>query len=187
MKKAIITFVIAIVVIAFGIFLAIQDSKPVEKNDFAFVPEGSQLLSNLNKAGLEALSAEGTVLHIHQHLDITVNGQDTTIPANIGVGSGFISPLHTHDTTGIVHVESPVQKDFTLGQLFTEWGVRLDSSCVANYCSNSENKLIVGVNGEPIQNPEQHVLKEHDQIHIWYGPATENPELKKTYTFPKGL
>src|SRR5205823_14298698 len=46
-----------------------------------------------------------------------------TIPANMGISSApkFISPLHTHDATGVVHVESPTIETFTLGQFFDVW------------------------------------------------------------------
>lgn len=94
-------------------------------NDFTHVPTGGSLLGNLQNADLEPLSAEGTVMHIHQHLDIIINGKTVTIPPDIGVTSGFISPIHTHDGSGIIHIESPVKKDFTLGQFFKEWNIDL--------------------------------------------------------------
>ena len=65
------------------------------------------LRERLGELHLPALAAEGTVLHIHQHLDVFDNGKRVTVPAGIGIGDTFISPLHTHDTSGVVHVESP--------------------------------------------------------------------------------
>src|SRR6185369_5291791 len=85
------------------------------------------LRRRLTAIGLPALDAEGTALHIHQHLDIYVNGRRVPLPAGIGIDEldGFISPLHTHDTSGVIHVESPKVETFTLGQFFAVWGVRL--------------------------------------------------------------
>src|SRR6266516_4942863 len=75
-------------------------------------------------AGLPMLGEEGTALHIHAHLDVIVNGNPVQAPADIGVDDARqkISPLHSHDTTGVIHIESPNKTDaFTLGQFFTEW------------------------------------------------------------------
>ena len=79
--------------------------------------------------GLPALTAEGEALHTHQHIDIYVDGQPVVVPAYIGINAteGFLSPIHTHDSTGIIHVESPTVRDFTLGEFFDVWGVRFDS------------------------------------------------------------
>lgn len=53
------------------------------------------------------------------------------IPERIGLVSGCTYDLHTHDATGIIHVESPAYKRFTLGQLFAVWGQPLTYSNVA--------------------------------------------------------
>src|SRR4051812_43964640 len=57
-----------------------------------------QLQLRLRAIGLPALTAEGQVVHIHQHLDLFVDGKEVAVPDNIGIdpGGGFISPLHTH-------------------------------------------------------------------------------------------
>ncbi len=129
------------------------------------------------QAGLVPETAESLEFHVHAHLDIFVNGQKVTVPAGLGIditnpgvhaledypqGSGAtaygridppcetvcISPLHTHDVTGIIHTESKTHKYNQLGQLFTEWGVKLDKNCVATYCE-PKKKIAVYVNGKP--------------------------------------
>ncbi len=174
-------------IVALGAYFATQDSKPVASNDFESVPQGTQLLNNMNQAGLAVLSAEGSLLHIHQHLDIMINGKSIEVPGNLGVGTTFISPLHTHDSSGIVHIESPEQKDFKLGQFFKQWGIDFSSNCLGTYCSDEQNKLIVAVNGSPIENPAEHVLGAHEEVQIWFGPKAENPVLIKEFKFPEGL
>jgi hypothetical protein len=165
----------------------LEDKLKNQPGDFSKVPTDAELTASLANAGLEALSAEGTVLHIHQHLDILINNQTIVVPADIGIASTFISPIHTHDTSGILHVESPVQKDFTLGQFFTEWGIKFDNNCIATFCADSNNKLIVGVNGSAITDPKNYVLKSHDEIEVWYGPQGDNPTLIPSYSFTNGL
>ncbi len=194
MKKIITIVVITLAVVGIGIVLFLQDNKtqqqagqPVITNDFSKIPDNAQLLGNLKSAGLDVLSSEGTVLHIHQHLDLVINGQNTQIPADIGIGSNFISPIHTHDTTGILHVESPVVKDFKLSQFFIEWGIDFDNSHIGINFTDSSHKLVVGLNGSPVPDPQNIILKPHDEIEIWYGASDQTPALIKSFNFPKGL
>jgi hypothetical protein len=97
-------------------------------------------------AGLQPERKETLIHHVHSHLDIFVNGARVIVPAAIGInihdpgvhvfkasdGSrGYggiqlcdkpcISPLHTHDNTGILHTESASPVPSRLGQFFTEW------------------------------------------------------------------
>jgi hypothetical protein len=84
------------------------------------------------------------VQHIHVHLTLIANGQQRAIPIAIGVGNPFVIQqfvvaagcyywLHTHDATGIVHIEAPVTTTFNLGQFFAIWGQPLSSSNVAGF------------------------------------------------------
>jgi hypothetical protein len=196
MKKPIVITIIALAVLGLGVILFLYGgNNPTEpptaqndtvSNDLSHVPSGGQLLGNLQKAGLEALNAEGTVMHIHQHLDIIINNKAIAVPTNIGVGSGFISPIHSHDQTGIIHVESPVKKDFTLGQFFKEWNVGFDDNRIGTYSSDQTHKLVVAVNGNPITQVQNYILKAHDEIEVWYGDKNSTPSLVKEYSFPQG-
>jgi len=48
-------------------------------------PELNHLNQRLGAIGLLALSMEGAALHIHQHLDIFINGRSIPVPASIGI------------------------------------------------------------------------------------------------------
>src|SRR5438128_3178687 len=63
--------------------------------------------------------------HIHAHLEIYVRGQPRVVPANIGIRPTCLFWLHTHDATGLIHVEAGAGGTYTLGQFFTVWGQRL--------------------------------------------------------------
>jgi hypothetical protein len=189
MKKSAIIIGIIVVVVGIGIYLSRQpdsQSNLPPANDLSSAPDSDHLLSNMRRAGIEPLPAEGTVMHIHQHLDININGTTYTIPAQLGIAS-FFSPIHTHDTSGIIHVESPQIQDFKLSQFFDEWGVTFSDTCIATFCADQNNKLVVGVNGASITGVRNYVLKAHDEIEVWYGPKTQNPSLIKSYDFPAGL
>ncbi len=75
-------------------------------------------------------------LHFHTHLDIFVDGQEVPVPSSLGYGPNASSSLHTHSSSGILHAETDDEEAvFTLGDVFTLWGVRLTESCAGGYCA----------------------------------------------------
>lgn len=78
-----------------------------------------------------------TNYHVHTHLSIFLNGTVLQLPENVGIvpatasGAGCSYPLHTHDSTGKLHVESTAPMRFTLGQFFAIWGQPLSTTNVA--------------------------------------------------------
>jgi hypothetical protein len=123
------------------------------------------------KAGLEPENAERLEYHVHAHLDVFLNGSHILVPAGIGIDTTnpavhkftilgqpawggidppcdqpCISPLHTHDVSGVLHTESATHKDNTLGQFFIQWNVKLTANCVATYCKPA-TPIAVYVNG----------------------------------------
>lgn len=149
-----------------------------------------ELQLRLRAIGLPALEAEGQVVHIHQHLDILVGGEPVPIPGDIGIGPGatFISPLHTHGAPSepsIMHVESPTESSFSLGQFFAVWGVRLDAKCIGGVCEGKGKQLRVWVNGNEVQgDPTRVVLDEHQEIVIAVGTDKQMPDpVPTTYDF----
>jgi hypothetical protein len=150
-----------------------------------------ELEPRLKKIGVHLLPAEGNVLHIHQHLDIYVNGKHVTVPALIGIkvkgNSAEFGELHTHATDGIIHLESARAQAFSLGQFFGTWGVFLSKNCVGGLCS-PPGPTAVYVNGTKIPDtadPVRLVLQEHDEIAIVYGKPPAN--IPSSYNWPEGL
>jgi hypothetical protein len=152
--------------------------------------ELEHLKERLAADSLPALSEEGEALHIHQHLDLYVHGTQVPLPAGIGVdeGAGFISPIHVHDDTNIIHVESPYTATFTLGEFFDVWGVRFTQDCIGSYCTSGDDVLKVFVNGAPYTgNPRLLALDVHQEIVVSFGTEAELPSpLPATYSFPAG-
>lgn len=156
----------------------LQTSAPPWPSESALLPQ------RLRPSGLDALRMEGTVLHHHEHLDLYVSGRAVPVPALVGIDqeAGFLTELHTHDASGIIHVESPVQRSFTLGQFFCEWGVKLNAQCLGPY----RGELAWWVNGRRMHgNPALLELRQHQEIVIAAGrPPTTVPS---SYAFPVGL
>lgn len=95
-------------------------------------------------------SAPQLVVHVHAHLAIFVGGAARAVPKNIGIlpsvgGSPCTYWLHSHDDDGIMHVESPVMRSFTLGNYFDVWGLPLDRSHVGP----AHGAVMVYLNGQP--------------------------------------
>jgi hypothetical protein len=158
----------------------------IETGPAPWLPEIDNLHARLNAIKLPALHEEGNVLHIHQHLDILVKGKPVIVPSGIGINqvARFISPLHTHDVSGVIHVESDVKRDFTLGQFFDVWGVRFSKSCLGGYCANRTDTLRIFVNGKPVSgDPRSLVLREHQEIAVVYGPPKANVTVPSSYQF----
>jgi hypothetical protein len=149
------------------------------------------LRARLAALGLPALGREGTAVHIHQHLDVFVHGRRVQVPAGIGIAAaqGFISPIHTHDTSGIVHVESPQIRTFTLGQFFGVWGVRVTRRCLGGYCAHGVERLRVYADGRAFTgDPSVLPLAPHTEIVVAFGTGAQLPRpLPSAYTFPPGL
>jgi hypothetical protein len=122
------------------------------------------------EAGLTPEAKEHLDTHRHAHLDVFVDGEPVLVPAAIGIditdpgvrhfpdngayggieecNEPCISPLHTHDETGIIHTEATAETLLTLGQLFTEWGVTLTEDCVGEFCE-PDTEIAVYIGGDP--------------------------------------
>jgi hypothetical protein len=151
----------------------------------------ADLSERLRAIGVPPLSpAEGTAVHIHQHLDLYVDGHKVPVPAGIGIdpAAGY-APLHTHDASGVIHVESPTVRSYTLGQLFAVWGVRFTPGCLGGDCAAGGRRLWVYVNGRAYRgDPTTLALQAHQELVVAFGTAAQLPSpVPSSYPFPPGL
>jgi len=179
-----------------------SSGKPSTSESTVAWPAPADPMALARAADLVPDTHETLVHHVHAHLDVFVNGQRVTVPAGIGINihdpgvhvfpdiagaTGYggisppcatpcISPLHTHDVTGIIHTESPTQVDNTLGEFFVEWGVKLDANCVQRYC-RPQTKIAIYVNGKRFTaDPRTIDLSNHKEIAIVIGtPPAQIP------------
>jgi hypothetical protein len=125
-------------------------------------------------AGVTCLQNES--YHLHAHLTIIKDGVTQRIPQEIGL-TGCAYELHTHDNSGMIHVETAVAKKFTLGQFFAVWGEPLTRMNVAGlggqgerfFTNDGDTKLV-----EVMDDPNAIELISHRSIYIVIGtvPAT---------------
>lgn len=131
---------------------------------------------------------EQSIFHIHAHLDIFINGQPYVIPPQIGIIPGkCLYWLHTHDNSGIIHIESAERRNFTLGEFFDIWNKKFNNTQlfdnVANETSNNTS-LTVFVNGSKVNGDANHRdirLNDQEEIAIVYG--RNPPKIPDKYNF----
>jgi hypothetical protein len=146
--------------------------------------------------GVSSNQMEQLAYHIHAHLAIYINGKQMTVPYGVGIeqpwttepdgGSEFVDSgaafyyLHTHDDTGVIHIESPTTKQYKLGQFFAEWNQPLSTTQIGKYTGS----VITYVNGTKYSgDPSNITLTEHEVIQIDLG---QNVAFQP-YTFASGL
>jgi hypothetical protein len=136
--------------------------------------------------GIECATSEYATLHVHPHLALFYKGTQVQIPALVGIsptsGGGCLYWLHTHDATGLIHVEAPQLSptggtDYNLGMFFDIWGQTLNATNVAGL----SGPVTAFLNGEKFSgDPRLIPLKSHNQITLEVGKVVTPP----VYSFP---
>jgi len=129
--------------------------------------------------GVHCDAAEGSLFHIHQHVAIFDHGRAVTIPSDVGrpVVGQCLYWIHTHTADGIIHIESPQVRGFSLGQLFDIWGQPLSPTHVASGVVK-KGQLRVFVGGRPYAgDPRAIGLTAHADIVLEAGPPYRKPAL----------
>lgn len=143
--------------------------------------------------GIEGSSPEMRKTHVHAHLSLFYRGNQIAVPAAIGIvrpfhskhgfvgdGEGFYW-LRTHDETGIIHIESPDDRIYTLGNFFDIWGRPLSNDNVAGLIGT----VRAFIDGKRYSgNIREIPLKARGQITLVVGKPV--PTLPR-YAFPRGL
>ena len=142
--------------------------------------------------GIACQTSEQVAYHIHAHLTIYASGARQVVPAGAGIPGpqqvvdGFVEGgkclywLHTHDSTGVVHIESPVRRVYTLGQFFDVWGRSLSGTQVGR----ATGHVTAFVNGRRFAgDPRSIKLTPHAVIQLDVGKVVP----PQPFTFPAGL
>lgn len=129
-------------------------------------PAPTDVPARVASAGLD-LGPMGTAEHYHPQLRIIIDGKDVPIPANIGVDptTGAMSAVHTHETDGTIHIEADtVGETFTLGQLFTQWGVTLTPTQIGGVRAKDGQQVNVTSNEMSVAGDPKDLRLEPDQL-----------------------
>jgi hypothetical protein len=124
------------------------------------------------------------VSHRHTLISIYMDGVRLALPALIGL-RGCTYETHTHDRSGVVHVEPNVARDLTLGQFFAVWGQPISRTAVAGLAGPVRYYLIDDATLTRFDgNPADIVFRAHQQIVIITGTA---PAVLPKYHWPGSL
>lgn len=200
----IISMIVAVVVIGgiVAIGLTVGHGKKSAAADQSIDHSGKLLADTSHGAtgrtvdGISSGTSEQLAFHVHSHLQIYVNGKQKLVPYGVGIvppvslqesdGAAFAGGgkalywLHTHDETGIIHIESPVKRTFTLGNFFDIWGQKLTGDAVGP----AKGTVTAFVNGKKVSgDPANIALGDHKVIQLDVGKVVP----PKSFTFPSGL
>jgi hypothetical protein len=142
--------------------------------------EYAHLLERRKELGLPPVGNEK--FHIHAALHIYKQGLLLPVAALIGLepSKGIETSLHTHDSTGIIHMETVHPYRFTLGDFFKVWGVKLGPEQVGGLRGLGGDKLHFYVNGHTLTDPAAYVMHNGDNISIGYGEDASFPHSPGT-------
>ena len=143
--------------------------------------EYAHLAERLRQIGIPPGGSEK--FHIHALLHIYVDGLLSPLAANIGLDPAkhLESSLHTHDHTGIIHMEAPHPFKYTLGDFFMVWGVKLGPAQLGSLKGLGGDHLHFFLNARPLSDPAAHVMHNNDSIVIGYGPSSSFPHTPSTF------
>jgi hypothetical protein len=119
------------------------------------------------------------IMHFHPHLNLMIKGKPVTLPSQIGIdqslwkdhsldqygmhamsnGMSGMAPLHTHDASGTIHVESNANRNYTLGEFLNIWG-GLD---------NTGKTVKAAVDGKPVSDYRSIILRDGEKINLQVG------------------
>jgi len=125
---------------------------------------------------------EQTAYHIHAHVTIWINGQQVQIPQSIGIASdqSCLYWLHTHDSSGVIHIEAPNKVSPTLGNFLDIWGQKFPQLGFQNELASTAGWTVY-VNGKQVNsNFNQLVLQPHMVITLAYN----SPNVKPDTSYP---
>ncbi|HLJ68825.1 MAG TPA: hypothetical protein VKX16_15830 [Chloroflexota bacterium] len=159
MRSILIGLVVVLVALGAFVFIARATSKPVD--------------------GIPCDLSEQVTYHVHAHLTIVLAGSRKLVypPAGVGIHPEHLCLywLHTHDATGVIHIEAGHRISPTLGQFFDIWGQPLSRTTVGRYTAASGAERVYLGQALYHGNPREIVLRNHTQITIELGPPYMKP------------
>jgi hypothetical protein len=91
--------------------------------------------------------------HSHPNVVVTVNGQGILFPVTFD--GSCPQPIHTHDSSGVLHIETDQNQNYTVGDWFLLWGhwakdktqTIFNSTQIFNNKVDSTHHITMTVNG----------------------------------------
>jgi hypothetical protein len=128
-------------------------------------------------AGVPTMAEADPAVHIHPRLFVYARGRPIVLPTNIGIDptkpSTQMAAVHTHDSSGVIHVEGA--RDATLGQFFQIWGVPFSARRLGPYRTAGRVRVRMWVDGRPSRALGALKLRDGQRIVVSYGSSLRPP------------
>ena len=158
---------------------SMQDGPETESNSDSDESEQTQHPSNYSgenhSLAYECLDSHSNLdeqsQHFHPSLSIYIDGQLVSIPENTGIGTAIcdgMHVIHTHDSSGKLHVETSEPVDVELGVFFQIWDVYFAADGIGDKRINETHELVMTVNDVEVETYGDHILANGEQIVIDY-------------------
>jgi hypothetical protein len=146
--------------------------------------------------GVKCQADEQLVYHIHQFLAVYDQGKRVLVPGYIGIPGGANAScyywIHTHALadypSGVIHVESPIQRTYTLEQFFDIWQRTQPKNsfiigALKHAAARHSPPITIYVNGHLYHGGYRSIpLRNHETIYIELGHPLIKP---KPFDFAK--
>lgn len=154
--------------VASGIITILLIYQGLNRTDvFIYQPLTNETAVQDAKFNLKEIHSVPLARHDHVSLVLLVNGQQVTIPEGIGMnpqlwhdhsldqyGPYGISPMHTHDTSGTIHIESTIPREYTVGEFLKVAGI------------NTDNLTRTTIDGNRLVDVQNHAMKNGEKIQV---------------------
>lgn len=141
----------------------------------------SQTPANAAYPPIDNVSCQSTEqggTHIHAHVTMYMNGTKTAFPANIGIApdNSCLYWLHTHDDTGVIHIEAPEGVSVTFGNFLHIWEQRFQQLGYPSQLDQAAGWQVY-VNGKPFSGDLRTIpLQSHTLITLAYNSPGVQPD-----------
>ena len=172
-----VSLVVLIFIAAKQTNFSLNDIFSSDEDDNEFVEETNETTELTNSSldpdpiSKECLDHEGLARHDHAVLNIFINGEQELVPANIGILTDICNEqgeemhaVHTHDSSGRLHIESNEQIDIPIGVFFDIWGHHFDETGIFEYRVNSTHELIMTVGGTVVDSYDDYLLVNTSEV-----------------------
>lgn len=108
--------------------------------------------------------------HIHPQLTIVVDEESEIIPANIGIVGSCMSEVHTHDSSGTIHIETDDRErldGLNLSHFFAVWGENIEREGYS---------LEIVKDGKVFNSISDVSFEDHSLIELRYTSVTEEEQ-----------
>jgi hypothetical protein len=132
-----------------------------------YQPLASENAGKSGEFNLAEIHSVSLARHDHVSLSILVNGGPVVVPEEVGMnpqlwhdhsldryGPSGISPMHTHDNSGTIHIESTTPREYTVSEFLAVMGIKPDAV------------TRMTVNGNEVVDIWNHAMNDRERIQL---------------------